>query len=190
MEPWLIVVFAIVGVLILLGIWLAVSASSLAKHRARVDEAWRELTTQLQQRAELVPSLVDQVRGFADHESATLGKTLTACEVSRELSDPKDASKVETQLQECLQKVYRVADDYPKLQSSREYLEVRSRISDSENRMQSARRYYNGSVREYNLRGRSFPGSMVASMRGYSACEPFEVETKALTSAPPKIDFG
>lgn len=183
------VLLILLAVLIVLGGYIAIAYNSLVKLRVRVDEAWSDITVQLKRRADLIPTLVDTVKGYAAHEKEVFEEVTRARSETISASTPDEAAAAENHLQKALKSIFAVAEAYPQLQASGNFLQLQSSLVDTENSIQSARRYYNGGVRELNTKIDSFPSNLVAAIFRFVKRDFFEVEDVEAIKAPPKIEF-
>ncbi|QKJ19052.1 LemA family protein [Microbacterium hominis] len=186
---WLIPVIIVVVLAAAVGIWLWVSCTSLVQLNARVDEAWADLTAQRARRAELAAALLVLVRGYAAHEKALLDGAAAACEASERAATPADAGSAEGAVQRTLKPLFAVAEGYPQLQSSPEFLRVQHSLAETEDKIQASRRFYNGGVRELNTKRTAFPAKMFAHRLGVEEREYFDLVGGTAVSAPPRVQF-
>ena len=189
MTGSLISLFVIVGIVLVLGIYVWATFNSLVTLRVRVDEAWSDITVQLKRRADLIPSLVDTVKGYAAHEKGVFEAVTKARAETISAATPAEASVAENHMQQALKSIFAVAEAYPQLQASQNFLQLQGELVDTENKIQAARRFYNGGVREFNTKIQLFPNNLVAGMFGFKTREFFEVEDVAAISEPPRIQF-
>ncbi|WP_166985369.1 LemA family protein [Canibacter zhoujuaniae] len=190
MEIGLILGLVAVGLLLVLGLYVVVTYNSLVKLRNRVDEAWSDITVQLKRRADLIPQLVETVKGYASHESGVFESVTRARAATINAQTPAEASQAEGQMQQALKSIFAVAEAYPQLQASQNFLELQSALVDTENKIQASRRFYNGGVRDYNTKIQLFPNNIFVRGMGFKERDFFEVEELAAISEPPRIDFG
>lgn len=189
MTPGLITALVVIGLVLVVGIYLWATYNSLVTLRVRVDEAWSDITVQLKRRADLIPSLVESVKGYAAHESGVFDAVTRARAETISADTPAAASTAETHMQSALKSIFAVAEAYPQLQASQNFLQLQSELVDTENKIQASRRFYNGGVREFNTKIQVFPNNLVAGMFGFTSREFFEVEDSAAISEPPRIQF-
>ena len=182
-------IIVVAALVILFGLFLWASYTSLKMLRSRVDEAWRDIESQLEQRAELVPVFVGAVQKHASHEQAVLRSAETARAETLAATTPQEATAAENHLQQALRGVLAVADGFPKLAASADFLEQQSELGQSEERLQTSRRFYNGGVREYNTKLGVFPNTMFARREGFERREFFEVADGTTKAAPPRVQF-
>ncbi|NUU50996.1 MULTISPECIES: LemA family protein [Curtobacterium] len=185
----LIVVGVVVVVLVVIGIYLWVTYNSLVTLKVRVDEAWSDISVQLKRRADLIPTIVDTVKGYAAHEKAVFTDVTAARAETLSAGDANAASAAEGHMQKALKSVFAVAEGYPQLQSSQNFLQLQSELVDTEDKIQSARRFYNGGVRELNTKIRVFPNSAFAKNRGFTEASFFETAEPAAIAEPPRVQF-
>jgi LemA protein len=179
----------VVALVVIIGIFLWATYNSLVTLRVRVDEAWSDITVQLKRRADLIPSLVETVKGYAAHESGVFEAVTRARAETISAQGPEEASVAENHMQSALKSIFAVAEAYPQLQASQNFLQLQGELVDTENKVQAARRFYNGGVRELNTKIQVFPNNIVAKMFSFTPREFFEVEDVAAISEPPRIQF-
>ena len=161
------------------GIWLY---NRLIRNRNRVSEAWAGIDVQLQKRAELVPNLVQTVKGYATHESTVFEEVARLRKTGETSVDAR--AQQETALSKSLGRLFALAEDYPDLKASEGFQQLHSSLIDIENHLQFARRYYNGAVRDNNNLVESFPSNIVSSLFNFKLSEFFEIELTSQRSAP------
>ncbi|WP_336651437.1 MULTISPECIES: LemA family protein [unclassified Leucobacter] len=189
MSGGLIALLIAAGVLVLLIGYVWITYNSLVTLRVRVDEAWSDITVQLKRRADLIPSLVESVKGYAAHEKGVFEDVTKARAETISAQGPAEASAAENHMQQALKSIFAVAEAYPQLQASQNFLQLQSELVDTENKIQASRRFYNGGVREYNTKIQVFPNTLFARGMGFTEREFFEVEDVASISEPPRIQF-
>ena len=185
----LLVVLAIAAVI---GIYLWVTYNALVALKVRVDEAWSDITVQLKRRADLIPNLIETVKGYAAHEKEVFENVTKAraATVSPEaLEHPQQAAQAEGMLQGALKSLFAVSEAYPQLIASTNFLELQRELTDTEDKIMASRRFFNGGVRELNTKIQQFPNNVFASSLGFSEREFFEVDNLAAISEPPKAQF-
>lgn len=189
MSGGLIAAIIVAAVLVVLIGYVWITYNSLVTLRVRVDEAWSDITVQLKRRADLIPSLVETVKGYAAHEKGVFEEVTKARAETISADGPAEASRAENHMQEALKSIFAVAEAYPQLQASQNFLQLQSELVDTENKVQASRRFYNGGVREYNTKIQLFPNSLFARGMGFTARDFFDVEDVAAISEPPRIQF-
>jgi LemA protein len=183
---WLIPVLIIVALAVIVGIYFWVTYNSLVSLNVRVDEAWSDITVQLKRRADLIPNLIESVKGYAAHEKAVFENVTRARAETLSAQGPHDASAAENHMQQALKSIFAVAEAYPQLQASQNYLQLQGELVD---KIQASRRFYNGGVRELNTKIKVFPNNLIAKNLGFSEREFFEVTDNAAIAEPPRVQF-
>ncbi|GAB3616510.1 LemA family protein [Okibacterium endophyticum] len=186
---WLIPLLIVVGLAVVIGIYFWVTYNSLVSLNVRVDEAWSDITVQLKRRADLIPNLIESVKGYAAHEKAVFENVTRARAETLQASGPAEASAAENHMQQALKSIFAVAEAYPQLQASQNYLQLQGELVDTEDKIQASRRFYNGGVRELNTKIKVFPNNMFAKNLGFHEREFFEVTDNAAIAEPPRVQF-
>lgn len=157
---------------------------------ARVAEAWADIDVQLKRRYDLIPNLVETVKGYAAHESGTLEKVTEMRTRAMNATTPAEHSAADGMLAGALKSIFAVAENYPNLKANENFLELQRELSDTENKLQAARRFYNSVVMELNASLKMFPNSLVAGFGTFSSKEYFELgEADAAAKEPVKVSF-
>jgi LemA protein len=182
------VVLIVVGVLLLLGLIYILIRNSMIGSRNRVDESWSGIDVQLKRRHDLVPNLVETVKGYATHERQTFEKVTQARAQAMQASGPAEASQAEGLLNAALTDLRAVAEQYPDLRATENFQQLSRNLSELEDEIQASRRIYNSNVQAYNTKIQIFPNSVVASTGGFTAREFFEI-TNAAEREPVQVSF-
>jgi len=185
MPTYITIIIIVAGVLIL---WLVATYNGLITRRNRVNESWSDIDVQLKRRYDLIPNLVEAVKGYMTHESGTLQKVTEARTMAMQATTMAGHAQAENMLSETLKSLFAVSENYPDLKASQNFLQLQDEISDTENKIQAARRFYNSNVMEYNTKIQSVPSNMVAGMFGFTAREFFELKNEAEREAV-KVKF-
>lgn len=185
----LIVIGVIVLLVVIIGIYLWSTYNSLVTLNVRVDEAWSDITVQLKRRADLLPNLIESVKGYAAHESAVFENVTKARAETLSVQTPADAAVAENHMQSALKSIFAVAEAYPQLQASQNYLQLQGELVDTEDKIQASRRFYNGGVRELNTKVKVFPNTLFVRGLGFTEREFFEVSDSAAIAEPPRVQF-
>lgn len=182
------IVLAIVVVLI--GIVVALY-NALVTLRVRVDEAWSDITVQLKRRADLIPNLIESVKGYAAHEKQVFQDVTEARSnvINAAEKGPKEAAAAENQFEGALKSLFAVAESYPDLKANENFLQLQQELVDTEDKIQASRRFYNGGVRDLNTKVEVFPSNLIAGMFGFKQREFFEVEDMASIENPVAVKF-
>jgi LemA protein len=184
------IVLVVVAVLAaVVGIYLWVTYNGLVTLNVRVDEAWSDITVQLKRRADLIPNLVEAVKGYAAQEKEVFESVTKARAATLSAQGPAEAAAAENMMQEALKSIFAVAEAYPQLQSSQNFLQLQGELVDTEDKVQASRRFYNGGVRELNTRIKIFPNNVFARSLGFSEREFFEVENREAIAEAPRVQF-
>jgi len=185
----LIVLGVIVLLVVIVGIYLWSTYNSLVTLNVRVDEAWSDITVQLKRRADLIPNIIEAVKGYATHEKGVFEAVTKARAETLSAQGPADASVAENHMQQALKSVFAVAEAYPQLQASQNFLQLQGELVDTEDKIQAARRFYNGGVRELNTKIKTFPNTLFVRGLGFTEREFFEVADSAAIAEPPRVQF-
>ena len=186
------VLLVLVVFLVLAGIWFVSMRNGLVRLNVRVDEAWSDITVQLKRRADLIPNLIETVKGYAKHEAGVfenVTKARAATIAGPALADPSKAAAAENMFQSAMKSLFAVAEAYPQLQASQNFLGLQSELSDTEDKIMAARRFYNGGVRELNTKIKIWPNSFFAKGLGFSERTFFEVADAAAIQNAPEVKF-
>ena len=186
-------ILIVVGIIVLLaviaGIYLWSTYNSLVTLNVRVDEAWSDITVQLKRRADLLPNLIEAVKGYAAHEKGVFEAVTKARAETLQAQGPADASAAENHMQSALKSIFAVAEAYPQLQASQNFLHLQGELVDTEDKIQASRRFYNGGVRELNTKIKVFPNNLIARNLGFTERDFFEVSDFAAIAEPPRVQF-
>ena len=163
---------------------LVVLYNSLIRSRNQVEEAWSDIEVQLKRRYDLIPNLVDTVKGYAKQESSVLENVTKARTLAMGAGSMEEKLKDENMLSGALKSLFAVSEAYPDLKSNTNFLKMQSDLTDTEDKIQAARRFYNGNVRDYNTKLQVFPTNLVGSMLGFIKREFFEIGNEAERAAP------
>ncbi|HEY6566341.1 MAG TPA: LemA family protein [Actinomycetota bacterium] len=186
--PLLLIVLAVVVLLAIVGV---VSYNRFIAQKNLIKDAWANIDTELRRRYDLIPNLVETVRGYASHEKEVLEEVTRArAMAASSTGSPAAQAAAEGPLVAALRQLMVVVENYPDLKANQGFLQLQGELTNTEDRLQTARRFYNANVREYNQRVKQFPSVLVASMFGFKEEEFFEVEDAIRESGPPKVDFA
>jgi len=178
----------LIGITILVVIWLIAVYNSLIKLRNRTDEAWSDIDVQLKRRYNLIPNLVQTVKGYAKHERELFENVTKARTAAMGAQTMEEHGKAENMLSGALKSLFAVAENYPDLKANQNFLELQRELSDTENKIQAARRFFNGNVRDFNIKIETFPNNLVAGMFNFNKKDFFEVQ-EAEVREPVKVEF-
>ncbi len=178
----------IILILALLLIWIIFIFNKLIRLKNRAKEAWSDIEVQLKRRHNLIPNLVETVKGYAAHEREVLEKVTEARTRAMNAQTPKEKGEAENMLTQTLKSLFAVAENYPDLKASQNFLELQRELRDTEDKIQAARRFYNANVRDLNIAIESFPSNIVAKLFGFKKLDLFEIE-EAEERKVPKVKF-
>lgn len=172
MTTWI-----IIGVIVLLLLILVSIYNALIRSKNRVDEAWSDIDVQLKRRHDLIPNLVETVKGYAAHEQATFEKVVVArnsAMTAQASKDPKAMEAAENQLSSTLKSIFALAENYPDLKANQNFLELQRDLTDTEDKIMASRRFYNTNVRDFNTKLQVFPTNIFAKQLGFTKYKFFE----------------
>jgi LemA protein len=182
-------VWILLGIVAVIGVFLWVTYNGLVTLKIRVDEAWSDITVQLKRRLDLIPNLVNSVKGYAAHESGVFEKVTEARANALNAQGVKETAEAENMLEGALKSIFAVAEAYPDLKASQNFLDLQKELVDTEDKIQAARRFYNGGVRDLNTKIQVFPNNVFAGMLGFNERDFFEVEDQAAAEKPVEVKF-
>ena len=165
--------------------------NSLVQLKVRVEEAWSDITVQLKRRADLIPNLIETVKGYASHEKQVFQDVTEARSnvVNATSQGPEATAKAENMLEGALKSLFAVAEAYPDLKANQNFIELQNELVDTEDKIQASRRFYNGGVRDLNTKIEMFPSNIIASLFSFTKREFFEVEDMASIEKPVDVKF-
>lgn len=178
----------ILGAIVALAAWFIMTYNSLITRRNRVNEAWSDIDVQLKRRYDLIPNLVETVKGYARHESSVFENVTKARTAAMGAQTLPEHAQAENMLSGALKSLFAVAEAYPELKASQNFAMLQDELTDAEDKIQAARRFYNGNVRDFNTALQVFPTNLIAGPFGFAAREFFELESPAERNAP-KVSF-
>ncbi|PIR97208.1 MAG: hypothetical protein COT91_02635 [Candidatus Doudnabacteria bacterium CG10_big_fil_rev_8_21_14_0_10_41_10] len=184
MFGWIILIVVAAIVLWLIGVY-----NGLIRSRNRVDEAWSDIEVQLKRRYDLIPNLVNTVKGYAKQESSVLENVTKARTAAMNAGSMQEKLKDENMLSGALKSLFAVAESYPDLKSNQNFMQLQKDLTDTEDKIQASRRFYNGNVRDFNTKLQVFPTNMVANMLGFKTREFFDIDEKGPEGQPVNVQF-
>lgn len=184
-------IWIIVGVIVVIVIALIGMYNALVKLNVRVDEAWSDITVQLKRRADLIPNLVNTVKGYAKHEKEVFENVTKARTAVMDAKGPAETAKADNMFEAALKSLFAVAEAYPDLKASDNFKQLQADLTDTEDKIMASRRFYNGSARDLNTKIKMFPTNIFAGMLGFKVREFFEVEEAeaAEIAKPTEVNF-
>src|SRR4030043_1239053 len=178
----------ILGILVILIFWFIAVFNGIVSLRNRTKEAVSDIDVQLKRRHDLIPNLIETVKGYAKHEKEVFEKVTQARADAINAKGAGEAAQKENVLTDALKSVFAVAENYPQLRATENFQKLQDELTDTENKIEAARRFYNGNVRDFNIQIESFPTNLIASALGFKKAEFFEIDEPAEKEAP-KVKF-
>ncbi len=176
------ILLIILAVIAVIAIAIIAMYNSLIRLKNRVDEAWSDIDVQLKRRYDLIPNLVETVKGYAGHEKETLERVVNARNAAMAAhagADTKKSAEAENMLSATLKSIFALSESYPDLKANQNFLELQRELTDTEDKIQASRRFYNGNVRDFNTKLEVFPTNIMASMLGFKRREFLEIENES-----------
>ncbi len=181
------------GLVVVLIIVFAAMYNGLVKLNIRSDEAWSDIEVQLKRRLDLIPNLINTVKGYAKHEKSVFEEVTKARTAMMNAEGPKESGKAENMLEGALKSIFAVAEAYPDLKANENFKELQNELVDTEDKIQASRRFYNGVVRDFNTKRRVFPTNIFAGILGFKSDKEFfevdEADAEAIKK-PVEVDFS
>ncbi len=177
----------LLGLVVALGFWLVAVYNGLITLRNRVQEALGDIEVQLKRRYDLIPNLVNTVKGYAQHEDSVFTKVTEARSNAMQASTPAAHAKAEGMLTDTLKSLFAVAESYPDLKASDNFRHLQTELVDTEDKIQASRRFYNGQVRDFNTKIQIFPNNLIANSLGFKGYEFYDAPEEA--NAVPEVKF-
>lgn len=184
MNP-LTIVLVVLGIVV---VWLIAAYNSFVRLVNRAKEAWADIEVQLKRRYDLIPNLIETVKGYAAHEKGAFEAVTQARAKALGAQSVKDKGVAENMVSSALKSIFAIAEAYPQLRAVESFTKLQDELSDTENKIQAARRFYNSNVLELNTKIESFPSNLIANLFKFVKREFFELEEPA-AKAPPKVEF-
>ncbi len=179
----------IIALIIVLVLFFFVTYNGLVSGRNRIEEAWADIEVQLKRRYDLIPNLVNTVKGYATHESTAFEKVTEARAHAISAQGTPGAAQAEGELSGTLKSLFAIAEAYPELKANTNFMELQRELSDTENKIQAARRFYNGNVRDYNTKVDVAPSNIVAKMFAFPKKEYFDLADNDAAQQPVEVKF-
>ena len=184
-----VILYLLIAAIILAALYVVYLYNRLVRSRNMVEEGWSGIDVQLKRRADLIPNLVETVKGYAAHEAGVLKRVTEARAEATRATGVEQTQKAENMMTSALRQLFAVAEDYPELKADGNFRELQQQLDAVEDAIQKARRYYNGAVRQLNTLVEQFPSNLVASQFGFGRAEYFEIEDPHSREVP-QVSFG
>jgi len=186
----MILTWILIGIVALIVIWFISVFNGFVSLRNRTKEAWADIEVQLKRRYDLIPNLVNTVKGYATHESSVFENVTKARNMAMGAQGPtQNHAEAENMLTGALKSIFALAEAYPDLKANQNFLALQGELSDTENKIQAARRFYNANVRDLNIKTESFPSNAVAGIFHFSKMEFFDIPDDGVESKPVEVKF-
>lgn len=184
-------IYTLVGIVVVLVLWVVFAYNNFVKFVNRAKEAWSDIDVQLKRRYDLIPNLVNTVKGYATHESGTFENVTKARTAAMGATNVADKGQAENMLTGALKSVFALAEAYPDLKANQNFLALQTELSDTENKIQASRRFYNGNVRDLNIAIEAFPGNIIAKIFHFAKMELFTLDESeaAEVKKPVEVKF-
>ncbi|MEK7535684.1 MAG: LemA family protein [Patescibacteria group bacterium] len=176
-------------ILVLVALWFMFTYNSFVRLVNRTKEAWSDIEVQLKRRYDLIPNLVNTVKGYATHESSAFEKVTEARARALSAGNPKEKAAAENMLTGALKSIFAISEAYPDLKANVNFLELQRELSDTENKIQASRRFYNTNVRDLNTKCETFPSNLIASIFRFEKKEFFDIPDDHAAQGPVKVNF-
>jgi LemA protein len=184
----LILLLLVGGLIVVVGLWFVLTYNGLVKLRNQVANAWSQIDVQLKRRYDLIPNLVETVKGYASHERETLEQVVQARQQGIDASTVKEQQQAENMITGALRQLFALSEAYPDLKANQNFMQLQEELASTENKIGFARQYYNDTVQTFNTRQQQFPANMVAGMLGFKPADFFEIEEPEAREVP-KVEF-
>ncbi len=184
-----IIMYILLGIIVLIIIWFIAKYNGFVTLKTRAQEAWADIDVQLKRRYDLIPNLVETVKGYATHESSAFENVTKARAQAMSAGTPAQKGEAENQLSGTLKSLFAISEAYPELKANTNFLQLQSELSDTENKIMAARRFYNSNVRDLNAGIQMFPGTIIASMAHITKMDYFQLEDGSAEKEPVAVKF-
>ncbi len=180
-TTWILIALAVIA------LWVVLAYNGLITLKNRTDEAWSDIDVQLKRRYDLIPNLMETVKGYAAHEAGTFEKVTQARSAAMNATGTADKAQAENMLSSTLKSIFALSEAYPELKANQNFLDLQQKLTDTEDKIQAARRFYNGNVRDFNTKLQVFPTNMIGNTIGFKSRDFFEVAEAE--KANPQVKF-
>ncbi|PIX62464.1 hypothetical protein CO057_01830 [Candidatus Uhrbacteria bacterium CG_4_9_14_0_2_um_filter_41_50] len=179
--------YILIAVVVIVALWLITVFNGLIRLRNRVDEAWSDIEVQLKRRYDLIPNLVNTVKGYAKHEDSVFTKVTEARSNAMQAQGPAEHAQAENMLTGALKSLFAVSENYPDLKASNNFMHLQKELVDAEDKIQASRRFYNSQCRDFNTKKEVFPNTLVAGMLGFKKYDFFNAPDEV--NETPEVKF-
>ncbi len=168
--------YIILGIIVLIVVWAIASYNGFVRAINRMKEAWSDIEVQMKRRYDLIPNLINTVKGYAAHESGTLEKVIQARNMAMGAQSMAQHAESENMITGALKSIFALSENYPDLKANANFAQLQAELADTENKIQASRRFYNTNVRDLNIAVESFPGNVIAKMFNFAKAELFDLD--------------
>jgi len=183
------ILYVVLVLVVLIILWAIVAYNGFVRRVARTKEAWADIDVQLKRRYDLIPNLVETVKGYAAHESGVFDNVTKARAAAMGATGAEEKGQAENMLSGALKSLFAVSEAYPDLKANQNFLDLQHQLADTEDKIQAARRFYNGNVRDLSSAMQSFPGNLIASTFHFESMQYFQLDANSEEREPVKVSF-
>jgi LemA protein len=183
------ILYIIIAIIVALALYLIFKYNGFVSLRTRAQEAWSDIDVQLKRRYDLIPNLVNTVKGYAAHESGVFEKVTEARSRAMQAGTKAEKGEAENALSGTLKSLFAISEAYPDLKANQNFIQLQNELADTENKIMASRRFYNGNVRDFNTGIQMFPGNIIAGMFKFTTLEFFGLEQDSVEKEPVKVSF-
>jgi len=183
------ILYIVLGIVVALILYLVFKYNGFITLKTRAQEAWADIDVQLKRRYDLIPNLVNTVKGYATHESAVFEKVSEARSKAMQAGTPAEKGEAENQLAGTLKSLFAISEAYPELKANTNFLQLQNELSDTENKIMASRRFYNGNVRDFNMGVAMFPANIIAEIFKFTKMDFFQLEEGSVEKEPVAVKF-
>ncbi len=176
--------YILIAIVVIILLWMMVAYNGFVRQQNLVKEGWSGIDVQLKRRHDLIPNLIEAVKGYQTHEQKIFEDVANLRTQAMSATSPQQSGAAEASLTGALGKLFAIAENYPDLKASQNFLDLQRNLSDIEDQVQLARRYYNGTARDFNTRVQSFPGNLIAQLFHFQAVEFFQLDAETERAVP------
>ncbi len=181
--------YILLGIVVALILFFVFKYNGFVILKTRASEAWADIDVQLKRRYDLIPNLVNAVKGYAAHEAGTFEKVTEARSKAMQAGNPKEKGEAENMLSDTLKSLFAISENYPELKANTNFLQLQGELSDTENKIMAARRFYNSNVKDFNTRVLMFPGNIIANMFNFQNMDFFDLGENKEAKEPVEVKF-
>ena len=182
-------IYIILGLIVLVALWLWAVYNGLVRLKVGTDAAWSDIEVQMKRRYDLIPNLLETVKGYASHESGTLEKVIKARNMAMSATTTEQHAQAENMLSGTLKSLFALSENYPDLKANQNFLDLQHELRDAEDKIMAARRFYNANVRDLSIKMQTFPTNLIAGSLGFKKYDFFDIPDGGVESQVPQVKF-